>query len=210
MKKTLLTIALSAWMLNTYAQVVGEESTSQSVASLFEEKPKEEKKKPEKSLTLSFGPAWITSKIYTSRDVYTNQAGMEIMAEFDCVYSNCLGFGLSFNHNFTNYPYDSKLYQFFLGPSFVYAGYIGERWWAKVDLGIGYAMCDDTFEKQSGLGTKSGISFNYMVSPKIGVGIHMRALSSIFGKQSVSYPGSENDANGIARFGVTIGMRFNL
>ena len=203
-----MTIALGAWMLNSSAQVINEEATSQSVASLLEEQPKEGKKKPEQSLTLSFGPAWITSKIYTPRDVYTKRMGMEIMAEFDCVYSKGFGFGLSINYNHTTYPGDAQLNQFFLGPSFVYAGYIGERWWAKCELGLGYAICDDGFEKQSGLGTKTGISFDYMVTPKIGVGVHLRSISTFFGEQSSSYPGSEDDVNGIARFGLTFGVKF--
>ena len=210
MRKTILTIALGAWMLNSNAQVVGEESTSQSVASLLEEQPKEETKRTEHSLTLGVGPAWITSKIYTPKGKYTMQTGMEVMAEYDCVFSKGYGFGLTFAHNQTAYPGDAKLYQFFVGPSFVYAGYFGKRWWAKVDLGLGYAVCDDTYEKQNGLGTKTGISFNYLVSPKIAIGAHLRAISATFGEQSADYPGSKDDVNGIARFGLTFGVRFQL
>ena len=209
MRKIILTIALGTWMLSASPQEVSESTTSQSVASLLNEQPEKEKKKSVQSLTIGGGPAWITSKIYTPRDVYSMRTGMEIMAEYDCVYSRGLGFGVTIAYNHTDYPDDCKLGQLFLGPSLVYAGYIGQKCWAKVDVGLGYVRCDDGFEKQSGLGIKSSLAFTYMVSPKFGVGLHLLSFTSTFGEQSANYPGSEDDVNGIARLGVSVGLRFH-
>ena len=209
MIRMILTIALGTWMLNASSQEISENTSSQSIASLLNEQPEKEKRKSVQSLTIGCGPAWISSKVYTPRDVYTMRTGIEMMAEYECVYSRGLGFGVMIAYNHTNYPDDCKIAQLFLGPSLVYAGYIGKRCWAKVDVGLGYATCDDDgYSIQSGVGFKSGLAFTYMISPKLGVGVHLLSLTSSFGEQSNNYPGSEDDVNGIARFGVSVGLRF--
>ncbi len=102
MKKMILTIALGTWMLNAYPQEVSESTSSQSIASLLNEQPEKEKKKSVQSLTIGGGPAWISSKVYTPRDVYTSRSGIEMMAEYDCVFSRGLGFGVMIAYNHTN------------------------------------------------------------------------------------------------------------
>lgn len=208
MRKMILTIALGTWMLNAYPQEVSESTSSQSIASLLNDQPEKEKKKSVQSLTIGGGPAWISSKVYTPRDVYTSRSGIEMMAEYDCVFSRGLGFGAMIAYNHTSYPDDCKLGQLFLGPSLVYAGYIGMRCWAKVDVGLGYTNCDEGFSIQSGVGIKSSLAFTYMILPKFGVGVHLLSFSSFLGNRSAKYPGSEDDVNGIARFGVSVGLRF--
>ena len=83
----ILTIALGTWMLNAYPQEVSESKSSQSIASLLNEQPEKEKKKSVQSLTIGGGPAWISSKVYTPRDVYTSRSGIEMMAEYEEVLS---------------------------------------------------------------------------------------------------------------------------
>ena len=132
------------------------------------------------------------------------------MAEYDCVFSRGLGFGVTLAKNYTSYPHGITMDQLYVGPSFVYAGYLGYKWWAKVEIGAGYALYDDNYQQQSGVGIKEALTFDYMVTPKIGLGARLFSFTSIFGKQPDDYPGDKDETNGIVRIGLAIGLTIHL
>ena len=79
------------------------------------------------TLSLDMGPAWVTSKVYTSEGTYKWRTGLELGVEYSCVFKKGYGFGFSVLHNTTKYP-DVKATQIFVGPSFVYAGNFSRKW----------------------------------------------------------------------------------
>lgn len=206
MNKLFLTILFGVWMLNANAQDDGDAATSQTIASLLEPQSKEKTKKVDESVAASIGFSSITSKLYTSGDVFTDCKGMDAMVEYDYVYPSGFGLGITIAFNRTKIPYDNTwVKQLFAGPSLVYAGYLGRKWWAKADLGLGYGNCIDEGSISTGLGAKSSVSFDYMVTPTIGIGAQLSTFSTFLGK-SKGY-GRDGEMDGIVRYGLSINLR---
>lgn len=208
MKRIIISIVLGVWALVSYSQVVEENPPSQTLSSLMDEQSKKEVKRSVKSFVLSVGPAWNVSKVYTSQGARTSQAGMELMAEYNHIYSKGFGFGLTLAYNTTKYPVDGRLNQLFVGPSLVYAGHIGKKWWAKVDVGIGYGNCHGDYDTTAGYSEKTGISINYMLSPSIGIGTNLLFISTFLADKEESL--RKDEINGVARVGLTLGLRVFL
>lgn len=207
MNKLLFTIALCAWILNVHAQNGDDVSTSQTISSLLETQPEKKVKDADESFAVIIGQSSIQSDIYTSGDVYSNCGGLDAMVEYDYVYPSSFGFGITIAFNHTSLPDHTKVKQLFAGPSLVYAGYLGEKWWAKADLGLGYGNFIEEHSILTGLGGKSSISFDYMVTPTIGIGAQLSTFKTFFGK---SKDHGRDEVNGIARFGLSINLRKHL
>ena len=207
MNKLLFTIALCAWILNVHAQNGDDVSTSQTISSLLETQPEKKVKDIDESFAVSIGLSSIQSNIYTPGDAYSDCGGLDAMAEYDYVYPSGFGFGVTIALNHTSLPDHTKIKQLFFGPSLVYAGYLGEKWWAKVDFGLGYGNCIQDHAISTGLGAKSSISFDYMVTPTIGIGAQLSTFKTFFGK-SKDY--GRDEVNGIARLGLSINLRKHL
>ena len=204
-----LTILLSTCMLNASAQDGDEVSTSQTIASSLETKSESKVNKSDESMAVSIGNSSLKSKIYSSRDVYTGERGLDVMVEYDYVYPSHFGLGITIAFNRTKLPYDNIwIKQLFAGPSLVYAGYLGKKWWGKADLGLGYGnfINDNTID--SGIGGKSSLSIDYMVTPTIGIGAQLSAFTTFFGK-SKDY-GRDGETDGVARLGFAISIRKHL
>ncbi len=131
-------------------------------------------------------------------------------AEYHCVFKNNLGFGITYSHNDTGYPYDAKMNLNYIGPSFVIAGNLSEKLRGKLDVGLGYANCSDGFTHQNGLGYKTSTELEYVLSDKIGIAVQLMSITTRLGKQDSYYPGNKDDINGVERFGLSIGMRIHI
>ena len=168
-------------------------------------------KKATHTLSLNAGPAWITSKVYVpsgySYKEKSWKTGLEMTAEYNCVFSSGFGFGITYARNHTSYGngYDMNLN--YIGPSFVMAGNLTPKWRGKLDVGIGYANMETDGETEGGLGVKSAAGMEYLLSKNIGIGAELMSVSTWFGEREGDYPGDDDDLNGITRIGVTVGMR---
>ena len=196
MKKTVLLLVLLASATGIRAGLIDGPAGSQ--------------KKITHTLALSAGPAWITSKVYTSHEWYSWRTGMELTGEYNCVFSGGTGFGITYTSNITSYPNAGDLKQYYVGPSLVYAGFLGSHWHAKVDVGIGYTNCSDELSSEGGVGLKSGLSIEYLPCRNVGIGLEMISVSSYLGNRSDFAPRNTNERNGIARIGLTLGLRVHL
>ena len=196
MKKTVLLLVLLASATGIRAGLIDGPAGSQ--------------KKITHTLALSAGPAWITSKVYTSHEWYSWRTGMELTGEYNCVFSGGTGFGITYTSNITSYPNAGDLKQYYVGPSLVYAGFLGSHWHAKVDVGIGYANRSDELSSEGGVGLKSGLSIEYLPCRNVGIGLEMISVSSYLGNRSDFAPRNTNERNGIARIGLTLGLRVHL
>lgn len=173
--------------------------------------PQTSEKKITHVFALNAGPAWITSKVYTPDGSYRWRTGLEMVADYNCIFKQGMGFGITVAHNSTSYPRSGSMKQLYAGASFVYSGRWGDKWRAKADAGLGYANCGDDYSTQGGLGIKAAYGIEYMMSPNVGLGLEMTSFSSYFGKHEDNhYPGDRNDTNGVARVGLTVGLRFYL
>lgn len=161
------------------------------------------------TLTFDVGPAWITSKMYTPSGKYTWRTGLELGAEYSCVFSKGYGFGITYLRNHTNYP-DANVDLNYIGPSFVYAGNFSEKWRAMAEIGLGYGNINDGSGWQSGFGTKYTAGVEYMLSDKLGVCAKLRNMAVYFGKQDSDYPGDDDDLNGISRLALQLGLCIHL
>lgn len=196
MKKTVLLLVLLASATGIRAGLIDGPAGSQ--------------KKITHTLAVSAGPAWITSKVYTSHEWYSWRTGMELTGEYNCVFSGGTGFGITYTSNITSYPNAGDLKQYYVGPSLVYAGFLGSHWHAKVDVGIGYTNCSDELSSEGGVGLKSGLSIEYLPCRNVGIGLEMISVSSYLGKQPEIAPDNSNERNGVARIGLTLGLRVYL
>lgn len=196
MKKTVLLLVLLASATGIRAGLIDGPAGSQ--------------KKITHTLAVSAGPAWITSKVYTSHEWYSWRTGMELTGEYNCVFSGGTGFGITYTSNITSYPNAGDLKQYYVGPSLVYAGFFGSHWHAKVDVGIGYTNCSDELSSEGGVGLKSGLSIEYLPCRNVGIGLEMISVSSYLGNRSDFAPRNTNERNGIARIGLTLGLRVHL
>ena len=162
--------------------------------------------------TISFdvGPAWITSKMYTPSGEYTWKRGLEVGFEFSRVYSKGYGFGFSVLHNSTSYP-EGKVRLSYVGPSFVYAGFLSNKWRGMAEIGLGYSIFhDEGSGNESGLGIKYSTGLEYMLSKDIGISVKLRSVTVYFGGKQKDFGGDDDETNGVARLALQIGACFHL
>lgn len=195
-RQLVLFSSLMVVTLTTYAQV-NNESLSYSTASTS--------KTNVQTLSFAMGPSWITSKIYSPYgQKYSSRTGLEIGAEYTCVYSRGYGFGFTFMHNRTSYPMCAVRLNY-IGPSFVYAGHFSEKWRGKVAIGLGYSSFDDEYDKQAGFGTLYQIGVEHQLTKHFGIGVTLQNIALYLGKNDDDYPGNSDDMKGVSR----IGLYFN-
>ena len=197
--RKILLAAIQAIALSAQAQV--DDATQNTYA--------EKSKSGIQTLSFDLGPAWVTSKMYTSRGTYTWRKGFEIGTDYSCVYSRGYGFGFSFLYNTTNYP-DGKAKQLFVGPSFVYAGNFSRKWrgMAEIGLGVGYFSAD--FTSEMGLGVKYSTGVEYMLSDKFGINVKLRSITVYFGGKENFDSGDDDEVNGVARLAFQLGACFHF
>ena len=162
--------------------------------------------------TISFdvGPAWITSKMYTPSGEYTWKRGLEVGFEFSRVYSKGYGFGISILHNSTSYP-EGKVRLSYVGPSFVYAGFLSDKWRGMAEIGLGFSIFhDEGSGNESGLGIKYSTGLEYMLSKDFGISAKLRSVTVYFGGKQKDFGGDDDEINGVARVALLLGACFRF
>ena len=172
------------------------------------------KKKVEHTFSLNGNLGLITSKVTTPRGTYSWQVGYGFEGSYRCVFKKGFGFALSYMYSKTGYPVSSfykdhgDIELTFLGPSFVYAGAVGEDWSARVEFGLGRASYSGDYS-QNGLGTKIAVGVERRLWKYVGIGLDMVSTTSTFKKE----PGQklkDNEKNGFARLAFNLGLRLYL
>jgi len=165
-------------------------------------------KKDKMILKLSAGPAWITSKMYTSSGVVTGQPGFELSAEMEILGRGAWGFGVNTNYNRTHYDNEGHVSLFYLGPNVIYEANVAERLRMSYSLGFGVSMFRGTDKVFSGgIGLNSAFGMEVKLSSHFGIGAELQGISTyIFDDDDNGLP--DDTVNGVVRMGLLIGGRF--
>lgn len=157
------------------------------------------------TVAVNGGLVCITSKLYTPDGDKSWLCGIDMSVEYDCVFYSGYGFGLLAERSSTDYGGD-YINITYLGPSFVMAGDISDRWRGKMDAGAGYTVCDDGFDKRKGFGLRASVGVDYKLLEWLGVGAELTDYLSFYSKRD-RYGWGDNGNNGIQRFALTAGLR---
>lgn len=171
---------------------------------------KSERSMAQNVLAFSFNPSFITSKVETGYGEKTWVGGLGFAADYRCVFKCGFGFGLSYSHSQTNYDIGHgnsiPLKLGYVGPSFVMAGPVGERWNARLSWGLGYAHYSDDVVKDNGFGYQFISGMEYRLGSAMGFGIDITETLYSFPEN----PYSDNERNNFSRLGLNVGLRIYL
>jgi hypothetical protein len=175
-------------------------------------------KQPVGSIKAGIGPMWTTSRLYieNSQDYETNVRGTGFGASVTTIRWGCAGLGMDFyvNHTTLDNTYRSggrdKNYsftQFYIGPDFVCGGRLFGRFRGEVTLGLGLAVHSEKSQQQVGLGLRSSLGLEYMITPKIGIGIETLSQRHLFEKPEGFKLAHDEDYYGYQQLGFLFGLR---
>ena len=157
---------------------------------------------------LSVGPSFVTSKMYYAPHDYSSwRPGVELTADYNCVWSSGIGFGLTYAHNMTNYKHDIHTTQDYVGPSLVYRSQNDKKWQWKAQAGIGYGHVGGDADSQGGFAFQSAVGVEYRFSKHVGVGVDLNAINTYMKDDEYT---SDNEQNGVARITLNTGIRIYL
>ena len=176
------------------------------------------RKKMPGALKVSFGPAWMTSKVYVDQyNYFSNKGGYELMLNFETFGRSNWGFSADLNYNRTSYTgyVDTSLLH--LGPSLLYGGVLGEHWRLTIGLGLGLSMYNEKLDKQYtyfgsgestefGFGMMSRVGVEYMLNSKWGIGLDINSAMSFISNDS-GQPLPDGEASGFSHTAFLIGVR---
>ncbi len=182
---------------------VSEPETLASINREYWKEVQARRRAPRNTFEVSAGYGWITSNLYSADGYKLNdKGGMEVKLAYDRVFGPGLGFGLVYSGFFGNIGgADLKLNYF--APAFVGRNKFG-NWNLKYGLGFGFFMYDDEYQHFNRLGYHYEVGIEYMVSPKMGVGISTSSVGATLPEQD----GLKDDVSGIVRINVMGGLRF--
>ena len=163
------------------------------------------------TLSVNGGLGCITSKLYTVDGEKSWLTGLDVSAEYTCVFSSGYGFGIVAERSSTDYGGD-YLNQNYIGPEFVMASNMSRKWRGKVCLGGGLATCYDDYteETDKGFGLRAGVGIDYKLTNWLGVGAELADYLIFFGGQDHFDWNKGNGIDGIQRFSLTLGLRVYL
>ena len=176
------------------------------------------RKKMPGALKVSFGPAWMTSKVYVNQyNYFSNKGGYELMLNFETFGRSNWGFSADLNYNHTSYKGYADISLLHLGPGLLYGGVLGEHWRLTVGLGLGLSMCNETLDKQYtyfgsgestefGFGMMSRVGVEYMLNSKWGIGLDINSAMSFISNNS-GQPLPDGEASGFSHTAILIGVR---
>ena len=153
------------------------------------------------TLSVNGGLGCITSKLYTVDGEKSWLTGLDVSAEYTCVFSSGYGFGIVAERSSTDYGGD-YLNQNYIGPEFVMASNMSRKWRGKVCLGGGLATCYDDYteETDKGFGLRAGVGIDYKLTNWLGVGAELADYLIFFGGQDHFDWNKGNGIDGIQRF----------
>lgn len=195
MRKALFTLLMSAVSLTAAAQYEKNDII---------EGPANEKQdgKTQHTIVLSGGVSWITSKVYVDYDEKTWVTGGNFSLAYNCVYRGGYGFGVSYVRNMTSVD-GCEIRANFIGPSVVYSTRV-DMWRFSAEVGIGYAFCKMDGDNANGIGLKSAVAAEYLLSNHIGLMGQLGGVTSFLSGEIKN--GRSNNINGISHWGVSLGL----
>ena len=163
------------------------------------------------TILLNGGLGCITSKLYTVAGEKSWLTGLDMSAEYTCVFGSGYGFGVVAERSSTDYGGD-YVNQNYFGPEFVMAGDLSRKWCGRVSFGGGYATCYDNYTEDTdkGFGLRAGVGIDYKLTNWLGVGAELSDYLIFFGSQDNFNWNKGNGIDGIQRFSLTLGLRVYL
>lgn len=169
------------------------------------------------SIKAGVGPIWTTSRLYieNDRDYETNVRGTGFSASVTTIRWGCTGIGMDFYLNHTTLERtvrrsgaDKELSftQFYIGPSFVCGGQLIDRLRGEVAFGLGLAVHSEKSQQAAGLGLRSSLGLEFMITPKFGIGIEGLSQRHLF-KKPEGYNMPDDEQYGFQQLGVLFGLR---
>jgi len=177
-----------------------------------------EKKSHDGVIKVSFGPDWTTSKIYynNGRDYMSDITGHAFSLSLSSTGGRLFGWGFDLYGSMTeldllSYRSSEKynLTLIYIGPSAVMSGNLNDKLRLDFVLSSGVAYYTDNDHVGIGFGLKTTMGMEYMVSKKVGIGLDMLAITTIFGNPSgVNLP--NNEVYGYRQLGLMLTGRFHF
>ena len=162
-------------------------------------------------LKVNGGLAWITSEFETNMAIYKRKRGYAFSAEYEHMFLNGFGVGLSYLHFGADFVDGFNLRMHYVGPSGVFALPIGDKWKWDMSLSIGYTKYTEEYydfsvsESRVGVLYQTGIE--YMLSRHFGVGFQVNAFS-VGLKRPEEIDTSRYDFYGVRHVDTMLGLRY--
>ena len=180
---------------------------------------KSEKKSRGGMIKVGIGPEWNTSKVYYEGSNYLSYIrGNAVSLSVTSTGGKAYGFGFDLYGSITeadipSYSYSSydkfDLTLLYLGPSAVFGGHLTDRLRMDLVVSTGVAYFQDNDYTQIGIGLKSALGLEYMVSKNAGIGLDLLGMTSIFGNPSgARLP--NNEVYGYRQLGLMLTGRFHF
>lgn len=180
---------------------------------------KSEKKSRGGMIKVGIGPEWNTSKVYYEGSNYLSYIrGNAVSLSVTSTEGKAYGFGFDLYGSITeadipSYSYSSydkfDLTLLYLGPSAVFGGHLTDRLRMDLVVSTGVAYFQDNDYTQIGIGLKSALGLEYMVSKNAGIGLDLLGMTSIFGNPSgARLP--NNETYGYQQLGLMLTGRFHF
>ncbi len=180
---------------------------------------KSEKKSRGGMIKVGIGPEWNTSKVYYEGSNYLSYIrGNAVSLSVTSTEGKAYGFGFDLYGSITeadipSYKYSSyekyDLTLLYLGPSAVFGGHITDRLRMDIVVSTGVAYFQDNDYTQIGIGLKSALGLEYMVSKNAGIGLDLLGITSIFGNPSgARLP--KDESYGYQQLGLMLSGRFHF
>lgn len=180
---------------------------------------KSEKKSRGGMIKVGIGPEWNTSKVYYEGSNYLSYIrGNAVSLSVTSTEGKAYGFGFDLYGSITeadipSYKYSSyekyDLTLLYLGPSAVFGGHITDRLRMDIVVSTGVAYFQDNDYTQIGIGLKSALGLEYMVSKNAGIGLDLLGITSIFGNPSgARLP--KDESYGYRQLGLMLSGRFHF
>lgn len=160
---------------------------------------------------VSGGLAWITSDFETNMAVYKRKRGYALSADYQHLFLNGLGVGLTYLHFGADFVDGFNLRMHYVGPSAVFALPIGDKWKWDMSLSVGYTKYTEEYydfsvsESRVGVLYQTGIE--YMLSRHFGVGFQVNAFS-VGLKRPEGIDTSKYDFYGVRHIDTMLGLRY--
>ena len=175
-------------------------------------------KQPMGSIKAGIGPIWTTSRLYieNSRDYETNVRGTGFSASVTTIRWGCAGLGMDFYISHTtldrtswSLPRGEKLNftQLYIGPDLICGGRLFSRFRGEATFGLGLAVHSEKSRQQVGFGLRSSLGLEYMITPKIGIGIEVLSQIHLFEKPEGFKLAKDEQYYGYDQLGLMFGLR---
>lgn len=166
---------------------------------------------PENVIKLSYGPAVVTSNVYSDKGIYGNLSAMNLELEYSHFWQNRWGLGVQVLQSHFDIDDEADCMNlFYAGPSVSCSYGTDKNWLWHITASAGYANWDDRGESHSGIGTTMKLGVDYMIGRHIGVGAEATSLMSWFKKPKNWHELHHDESFGVRQKGLSINLKIFL